>query len=395
MATNVVNPNELLSPAVLTELVKERPGIEKIRATYLWRDYFPPKEVPQRTLTWDSVREENNLAGIYASKGRSIPGTDDMFRTHFARLIDVKASRFLDTDIVNKLRDPGMPAVYREGLDSSFVIKDIANRVVDHVTKAVVWADNAVEATLEYMAVNAMRGTINWPPTDANGAAITPPMPHWNADAPVSFAYNKYANFDQTATGLTGYGGRLGKQIAWNADGADPIRDLELIAQLMDEQEGLDMDGADVIISRGTLSDLARSATYLNWFGGTTMSQPDARDFLATYNAIQNFIKTNTGLNIRLYRAGWTYRSKVNGVTSVNRVRFLPDGEVLIVPAEAKPVGSMAFAPHETSDGSFAFGKVVNVYRDERTFDREIEVKTVAFPLAERGMEVFRLKAYE
>lgn len=388
-----VYPNEFLTPTYMLGVIQERPGLEKLKETYLWREYFPAQQTPERRLTWESVRFENNLAGLYDPKGAAVPMDDELFSTYFANLIDVRASKAVDADVLALVRDPGMPDVYKAGGETSFVVQGIAQRVKQHVDAAVEICDNAVEATLEYFAINALRGEIVWPPVDENGNPISTPMQHWNPKKNVSVSFPRYDNFSQNASTLAGWDTN-GTQAAWNTDNANPVYDLEVIAALMDEQEGINMDNATVLMSRGTLAQISRNASFMTYVIGTGAAQDGARDFYG-YKKFQEFMLTRTGLNIQIYRGSYTYRTDNAGTRpTIHRTRFLPEGEVLIIPQESKPVGNMMFAPHEDENGNWVFGKAPRIYRDPRTFEREIEVHTVAWPIVTRGLEVFQLKAY-
>ena len=386
-------PNEILTPTYLLGLIQERPDLETIKQQYIWRKFFPPTPVPERRVSWESTRSENNLAGLYDPRGSATPADDALFSTYFSDLIDVRMSRIVDSDVLQKIRDPGMPAVYRAGGDSSFVL-GIDQRIKTKIGDVITYCDNGIEAQLEYFAIGALMGSIVWPPQLPGNVT----MPHWNPKKTVAINFPRYPNFEQNATTLTGYNGKTGKGIAWNTTDADianrpdPIYDLEVIAELMDEEHGIDMDNATIMMSRGTLVNIARNSNLTAMIMGNDHSQNDAREF-AGYKAIQNYVKTSTGLNILIYRGGWTYRQDVdNEEPTITRVRFLPEGRVLIIPNT--DVGIMAMSPHEAQDESWVQGKTVKVYRDPRSYVREIEEHIVAWPIVQRGLEVFSLDAY-
>ncbi|MBD3284650.1 hypothetical protein GF395_04390, partial [Candidatus Uhrbacteria bacterium] len=232
-----VYPNDLLHPTFLMGAIQERPERAAIRQGYIGSQFLPTKEVPERRLTWDSMVAENNLAGFYSSKGHAIPGEDTLFSTHFANLADVKASRYLDPDIVGKVRDPGMLAAYKAAGDS-FTIKGIAQRVQAHVRDNLAWCDDAVDAQMEYMVLSALVGTLEWPPKDSDGNVISDPMPHWNPEQEITVNFPLKSEFVQDASTLSGYDSRSGGGAVWTDSSADPILDLEVIAELMVEEKG-------------------------------------------------------------------------------------------------------------------------------------------------------------
>src|SRR4030067_2550369 len=118
------------TPHFLTGAIEKRPTRESIKQRYLWPEFLPLKEVPERRLTWDAVAAENNLAGFYGTKGEPVPGDDLIFKSHFANLIDVMATRHLDHDILNSVRAPGMLAVYKTG-GSAAPIQGLRARLED------------------------------------------------------------------------------------------------------------------------------------------------------------------------------------------------------------------------------------------------------------------------
>jgi len=131
-------PNEMLTPHFITGAVEQRPTKESIRKSYIWPRFFPMLTVPERRLTWDSIVAENNLAGIYGTKGEPIPGDDVLFQTKWANLLDVMAARHLDHDIINSVRAPGMPAVYRQG-GAAFPIQGLRQRFEKHLRDNIKW----------------------------------------------------------------------------------------------------------------------------------------------------------------------------------------------------------------------------------------------------------------
>lgn len=392
-----VYPNDMLTPKFLMGAIQERPERNAIRQGYIGNTLFPARDVPERRLMWDSMASENNLAGFYAPMGQAIPGSDVMFATHFADLIDIKASRYLDSDIVGKVRDPGMPAIIKAAGDS-FVVKGIQERVNSHVRDNLAWCDDAVDAQMEYMALQAIQGSLVWPPKDADGNAITDAMPHWNAKQTVGVNFPLEPTFIQNASTLTGYKSRTGGAYAWTNANADPIKDLELINEYMTETTGVSSYNAKIIMSRSTLSRIAFLPNVLRWLTGMTTSVLNAESTpeYADVQAVKNFIQTRLGYQIMLYDAQWTYRSlnKTTGVETIRRVKFLKEGKAIIIPNQAQ-LGFMAMAPHETQDQSWVTGKAAWVWAsDKPPITREMGVNVVAFPVIQYPKEIFVLDTY-
>lgn len=393
-----VYPNDMLSPTFLMGAIQTRPERMAIRQNYIGDRLFPVRAVPERRLMWDSLVSENNLAGFYSPKGHAIPGSDLPFATHFADLIDVKASRYVDADIVGKVRDAGFAAVVKNAGDS-YAIKGIADRVSEHVRTSLAWCDDAVDAQLEYMAMGAIQGQILWPPRDANGNGIPDPMPHWNVDMELTVNFGLNSNFNQNASTLTGYKGRTGGGFAWTNASADPIKDLEVIAEYMVEETGIDPYGAQIIMSRSTLSRIAFLPNILRFVTGlvsTGVNNSVANPPYADIGTVKNFIQTKLGYEIVLYDAQWTYRTlnKATGVENVNRVKFLKEGKVIILP-KGFNVGFMAQAPHETQAGTWVTGKAAWYHQSQKPpIEREMGVNVVSFPIVTYTSEIFNLDVY-
>lgn len=401
-----VNPNDMLSPTFLMGAIETRPDRNAIRQSYIGDTLFPRREVPERRLMWDSMVSENNLAGFYSPKGNAVPGSDLMFATHFADLVDIKASRYLDADILMNVRDAGFPAVVKNAGDS-FAVRTIEQRVRQHISESLAWCEDAVDAQLEYMAVQAMTGSITWPPKDANGNTITDPMPHWNPQEELTVTFPLQASFVQDASTLTGYNSRVGGGAAWNDpnNNPDPILDLEVIAELMVEETGINPYGARIIMSRSTLSQIAFLPNVLRWLvgytpvggtGGSSALFAQGAPQYADVQSVKNFIQTRIGYDIVLYDAQWTYRTlnTTTGVEEVHRVKFLPEGKIIIIPKDANP-GFMAVAPHEIPGRGFVSGKAPWYWEsDKPPVIREMGVNVVAFPVLVYTNEIFVLDTY-
>lgn len=391
----ITYPNNLLTSTALTKLVNERPELEQIRQRYLWRTFFPPMESPERKLTWESVRAENNLAGFYHQRDQVVPMPNDSAKQYFADLINIKAAKIVDAETVQLIRDPGMVAVYKAGEQSSHV-QGIAQRVKREIAKAVNDVDNSIEATMEYLAVNTLRGTVNWPPQDSNGNSIIN-VPHWNPQNRLTVTMPRNANYAQDATTLTGWNSKEGTRVAWNQAGADPLYDLEVIGELLMEQDGVDIENATIVLSHSTLLNLARATKIVNKLFGDDNSQNGTRSQYS-FNALKDYVKAQWGFNFFEYGAKYTYQIESgNDRPQVVNQRFLPDGEVLIIPnnmLDGGTVGNMMLGLQETVEGNFMYGKYARVHRDEKTFVNEIIDSVTAWPIIWRGQEVFKLRAY-
>lgn len=379
-------PNDILTPTFLTGAIENRPTKEAIRQSYVGSKWLPFRDVDERKLSWDVMYSENNLAGVYGPKGQAIPGDDVLFSTVFANLIDVKASRHLDPTIVQQIRDPGMPAVYKAG-GASHTVKSLQQRISRHVRERIAWCDDAVDSQIEYFAMQGLQGSIVWPPLDDSGTAISVPMPHWNADMAVSVTFPLPALQNQAASTLAGYdagsGARSGGGFAWTNSSANPILDLEVINEYMVRTLGVNLRGGTIIMSETVLSRMAFLPNVIRWVAATDYSQDGAREFIDV-GRIKSLIQSRLGWTIETYDAQWTFRTHVpTQKPTITRVSYMTEGKVLIFPPGG-PVGNMATTWQETDTGAWKTGKLAWDYRAPKPpFEVEVGVNLVGWPIFE------------
>jgi len=388
-------PNDVLTPAFLTGVIDERPDVAASaqRRQYIGSEFFPYKEVYARHLAWDKTANENNLAGFYGNKARAIVGQDISFGSAFADLQDILASRSLDADIIDVMRDPGMSYLFTNEGNAPFVVKAAKARFLDHLQKRIAWCDDALAAQEEYMQMQALQGTLTWPPVDANGAAIPNPMPHWNYKQLISLAFPLLAEFQQAATTLTGHNARPGTGVAWNAVGSNIIQDLEVISQYMLNFRGVPTQNLEAIMSSNILSYQAFNTTFLQWVRGAFYT--DVNERLWDVPAIKKVLETKLGFSIRTYDAMWTYWEDPDAApTGISYAKFLPEGTVIIHP-KGQPLGYMANMYHVDGSGNFVFGRYGWSHTDdEPPIETRVGFGKVAFPIMEHPETIFVLDAY-
>lgn len=393
------NPLNLLEPQYLMGLIAERQDFGLERPKYIGQKYFPRRNFPEQHVLWETIQRENRLAGIYSSKGKAVPGDDIGFGNAFAKLVWIKAAKYLDPDIVTKIKSPGMVAVYKEG-GSAFVIQGIADRVAAKVREYMNFIDDQIAAQEEYFALQAMQGELNWPPLGNDGQPLGIVMPEWNADEKLHITWPFVDEFTQDIKTLTGVpaipGGtnRAGTGYWWNETDANPRKDLEVIADMMLELKGVDAENADLIMSRKVLSYMAELANIQRWITGVNYESVNA-GMAADIFKVKEKIKTMFGYEINLYDAKWTYLDGVDstGKEVVRSVRFLPSWRMLVVP-RGEQFGVMAQAPHENQSGDWVYGPSIWVYTDPRPpREREMGMDNICFPLLQQpeGVGVFKV----
>lgn len=383
MPNQVVQPNDMLHKSVLMGVIKERPDNSKqgFRQRYLGTSLLPWKPVATRRLQWDILYSENQLAGIYGPRGEAIPGDDLLFGQLFADVVDVKAKRIIDPEIAQLLRDPGTITVLNMP-DPGGYAQQLRQKVNSEITRCMGWCDDVVDSTYEYFVWRALQGQIDWPPRDADGNVIPIPMPHWNPDFKVSFPFPFRAGLNTNAVALTGYKGRTGAQQYWDHANADPIDDLEILAEYAAETYGIELRGGTIYMSTSVLSMLTKKSKILDWLIGVNKEQPGTRTFVDQAE-LRSYIQTRLGWNIQLYDAQWTYRTYNPGTkASVHRVRFLDRNKIIIVPQMGLN-GYMATAPLYDGD-SWVYGKMPWSWQDDKpNFDTEVGVNTIMWPIME------------
>lgn len=372
-------PNDMLTAAYLIGAVNARPSREAIRQQYQGLSLLPWQEVPERNVIVDVMYSENNLAGFSDPRGQAIPGDDMLFSSMVSSLIDIKASRTLESWSIQQLRDAGMTAVYKAGGGSN-TIQGMQGRLKDHINKALAWCNDAIDSQIEYIAMQALQGSVVWPPLDNTGSTIASPMPHWNSNMALNVPFPLPANQVQNATTLTGYNGRTGAGKNWKDADATPFDDLDIINEYMLKTFGINMRGGKMVMSSVTLNYLTRNTSIVNWLAGKNFEQPGARQF-ADLASLQNAITTQFGWTIQTYDSQWTYRSNNPGTKpTIQRIDFLKEGKVLIFPAGG-PVGQMMTTQIEATDGSWVFGKMGWSYRNPTPpFDITLGVNATAWP---------------
>lgn len=396
MSVDVLN---LLEPRYLMGLIADRQDFGLERQKYIGKSYFPRKNFPEQTVLWETIQRENRLAGIFSSKGKAIPGDDLGFGQAFAKLVWIKAAKYLDPDIVSKIKAPGMVAVYKAG-ESAFPIMGMADRVAAKVKEYLEFIDDQLAAQEEYFALQAMQGELNWPPLGEDGKPLGVVMPEWNADEKLNIKWPFVEKFQQDIStlkgvpALAGQTDRAGTGYYWNNASANPRHDLEVIADMMLELKSVDAENADLIMSRKVLSYMAELANIQRWIVGVNYESVNA-GMAADIAKVKEKIKTMFGYEIKLYDAKWTY---LNGVDStgkeiVKSVRFLPPWRMLVVP-RGETFGVMAQAPHEDQNNNWVYGPNVWVYTDPRPpREREMGIENICFPLMQQpeGVGVFQV----
>jgi hypothetical protein len=401
--TEFTNPLNFLDPMYLMGLIAERQDFGDERPKYIGQRFFPVQNVPEQIVAWESIRRENRLAGIYSSRGKAMPGDDIGFKTHFANLLWIRAAKTIDSDMVQKLRDPGTINIYKAGGPIPYMVEGAMNRVIAKMNKYLAFIDDQIASMKEYFAIKAMMGILQWPPLGADGMPIALPMPEWNAGQAMTmrwpftdaFQYHRdrvesdgVTPAPRTVADLTGVNGDVGAGFLWSDPSANPLVDMEVLGSLMEDTKGVNPDNATLLMSRLVLSRIVRLPVMQNWLLGRTFSTVGGWEAAASLPILKEKVKDSFGFKIELYDAKWTYIDFANpladGSENIKSVRFLPVGRVIVVP-QGEKIGTMAQAPHENQTGDFVSGDVVHVHREEKEpHDREMTISNVCWPLLQQ-----------
>lgn len=379
--TDYPNP---LNTAYLLGAVKSRP-VSYERQGYMGRKFFPEKPVYDYHLTWDVIKAENQLAGVYAIAGKPVPGSDMLFTQMFADVVNLMAGRVVDPQSVMVLRDPGMPNIRSRAEQSA------ATKARRKVAEATAWCDDRIEALVEYLCMSALQGQVDWPPPTISPTNWEPQ--YGNATFNITFPLR--STFKQSASTLTTtIEGKVrnGTQVTWDQTGADPMKDLEVITEYINEVTGVNARGSTIIMSSSVLSYMSENQKVIDRIAGTERGI----DFLSVPK-LKDWLKDNLGFKVVQYDSQYTYRTNVGSSDgpTINAVRFLPRGRVIILPP-GETTGYFATAPHAGPDDSYNPGKYTWLVKDkEPPFETRLGVGQIGFPIMQLdASSIFRLDAW-
>jgi len=373
-------PNPLTT-TFMDKAIKERPTKEAIKQSYIGLSILPMKDVPDYELTWDIIKHQNHLAGVYSHTGVPIPGDDPDFKQVMADVINIMAARVMDDQSVMVLRDPGEPSLRSNIVNSAKqkAMKQLANKIAS--------ADDEVEAVIEYLIMQSLQGSITWPPKDDDGNAIANTPAYWG-DVSFTLSLGFRSAYTQNISTLAGWDGRSGGGYNWKHANADPMLDLEVLDGLFTKTSGLSMDGAKIIMSRSVLSYMATRPNVINWFKGT-----DSGIKYIPVHELKDYIKLKTGFNIQTYDARWTYATPTKSASgqTENLVHFLKEGKMLVIPKGAlgRDIAYFATAPTSGADDSYKPGKYTWAEKLKKPpWKWEVGVGIKGFPILKSVREI-------
>jgi len=331
--------NDILTPRFMLEVVEQIP----IPRTYMGLGYFPMREVSDEELTWDVLKEEQGLAGLYSIDGKIVPGSDAIFGQMFADIIRIGASRTVKESEWRKLRDPGMTGI-RTG-----VVADIRAEVQRKLATKLRDCNREVDATVEYLTMHALMGYIPWPPAELSLGGV-----HALGDAKLAIDYNFPSDHVIRADNSTVFSSAYLWTDTTNCDIADQ---LFQIAQKIEEDAGVPAENLDMIISGRRAIRLMMNNAKLR-----AVVQYTNVEGLLDFARVSRYMEDNLGVRIRLYTGMYTYRtigtSDPSDIT-IHRTRIIPDNKIIFVPRGVR-LGDFATSPSQANNwrpGKFTWTK--------------------------------------
>ena len=374
--------------------LEKRPTKPSIQQNYMGHTFFPLKRVWEYELTWDLVKAANHLAGVYAHDGVPIPGNDPDYENLATDVMHMMASRIISPGIVMKLRQAGELPINNQ------LVRSARARLLTHIGTRLASCQDEIEAEAEYLCMHALQGEIRWPPRNWDESAITPAPAYWGDVAFVmSMGYG--ATFTQDASTLVGHNARAGGGAVWSDyTNSNPILDLEVIAEYINEQTGLNAWGAKILMSRTLLSHMAQNAQVLRWIRGDTGSPPDSMTRFINQADLKAYIQTKLGYEIVLYDSQWTYESNLSSASgpTETRIKFLKEGRCIILPQGVVGSGITYFAT--APDLGAPDGENLGLYTWSAGMDRppwttEVGAGIHGFPIMKMTEGIFILDALD
>lgn len=287
---------------------------------------------------------------------------------------------------------------------------DYRRKDADKIAEFTRMMNEAMVNVLEILQMHSLYGQIYWPPLDENGAVIPAanlPLSmgrmKLNHVVPFLAAAGGSGGFHQAASALLGInGGPTGHNIAWNvadtnvvATDANPIYDMSIIADLMDDRMNLSSDQLTMITSKRVIHYMHRNVNIMDYILGTTRD----RTFL-NVNEVRDFFATQFGFTIEYYQSKWEYVDQdalADNKPPINQVPFLPYGTVLIVPnPEIQDLGVTATCPAPGPAHNWRDGKYFWIERDEKPpWKTDMGIGAFYWPLIFDTDVRFRLDAWQ
>jgi len=400
----MADPNPL-STFFMEAVLEERPTKAFRLGPRIGGRFLPLKGYTNYRIVWDKVREYSPIAGAYALE--DLPDTMDEldFETFQSDVLHWGSRMTLSPKQIMFLRMPGQGQVSNVSYGTGPAADDMRAKDAAKIADYTRMMNEALENVFEFLRMGSLLGQIWWPPKTAAGANIAA------ADVPLSMGRQKLnhaipflassaagGGFHQAATTLTGItGGVAATGVAWNAAAlADPIKDMAVIMDLLEDRMNLTTENLLVLMARRVLAHVANQTAVLNWILGKQYERD--RTFI-TISEIRNYVQTQFEWTIEFYQSKWEYVAQSQfdqPKPTVNQVPFMNYGTVLILPnPEIQEMGVLATAPAPGPAHQWRDGKYLWMYTEPKPpFGREMGMGGFYWPLVFDNDVRFRLDAW-
>lgn len=387
MASNVTPYVNTLTNLFVWQVIQQRDPEKSLSKNYLYPSLFPVESVAEDTVTWEIMREQNPLAGVFSQEGRPLPAGDITHEQAFASVARIMAGRVLNEQAVKELRGMADLAPL-DVTPGTATLQAVRARHEAKIARDILACDNQIEAQLEYLATQAMQGEIVWPPVDETGTPILArPEPYWGR-AKLNITLPFASGYKSTYATLTGGGG-----IAWNSSTAKIVQDLDAIRNIILETTGEDAVSLTMIMSNTDFRMLAKNTELLGLMRGNGTLPTN----IVTRNDVLKVLSEMLDITVRIYDQKWTYVA-TNSMTApavIQKVRFLRLGRTIIYPSSLGRMGITATSPAKGPDSAWRPGKFTWFHdNDVPPFTTEVGVGMNAFPLMQRMDQVFVFDMY-
>jgi hypothetical protein len=361
----------------MERVLEERPTMIQRLGPRIGTRFLPVATYSSYRIVWEKIREYSPMAGGYAME--DLPNTMDEldFETFQSDVYHWGARMTLSPKQLMFLRFAGQVQAVNAntGYGVGPAADDYRQRDTQKMAQYTRMMNDAMDNVLEYLQMKALLGRIVWPPRDEDGnqiaaASLPLSMGRQKLNQPYGFLANSSGNtdgFEQNATSTFGVASSISSTgVAWNnVTTANPIHDMEVIGDLLEDRMSLTNDNLLVLMARKVLAFLGRNANILDWILGENRD----RQFMTTSQQ-REFIQTQFGWTVEYYQSKWEYvkQDELDDTKpAVRQVPYMDYGTVLILPRpEIQEMGKIASCPAPGPAHTWQAGKYMWIVRDEK-----------------------------
>ena len=316
-----------------------------VDTNYIGNRWFPFKDTPTDEFREWLQLDENPLAPHVAIDSETPIIPADMFNLVQGGIAYIRyKARFSESDLRVFTEIP----VYGGPTSLGNQMRVEGER---KIMSKVEMLSNSVDARLEYLALNALQGSIAYDSVSSNG----------NIQYTVAMGGTFHSSNRKTASPL------------W--DGSSPLPVTDLIGWIGEVEDLTGVAPTTMICSPKTLRTLGQITGIRQLWGSLRSTGVTPAGLAATQVAGALSL---IGIDeVIVYKARYTTRTEAgSGVVTRTRTRFLPENRILLVPST--PLGFMMTAP--AAANNFSTGKFAWTKRQEDPWVVEVGAGIYAFP---------------